>query len=172
MNWDWQFTFEVVLPRLLPVVPVTIQATVLSFLLAVVLGLFLMLLRISRFKSIAVPAGELIELIRGTPLLVQLFFLFFLLPEVGITLPPLTTGILGIGIYNAGAVRRGLPGRHPGGSRRAVGGGEGAQPRRLPDLAGHHHSPVAAADRPARSGITSSASSRKRRCSPSWRWES
>ena len=58
MNWDWQFTFEVVLPRLLPVVPVTIQATVLSFLLAVVLGLFLMLLRISRFKLIAVPAGS------------------------------------------------------------------------------------------------------------------
>ena len=82
-------------------VPVTIQATVLSFLLALVLGLFLMLLRISRFRVISAPAGELIELIRGTPLLVQLFFLFFLLPQVGITLPPLTTGILGIGIYNA-----------------------------------------------------------------------
>ena len=101
MNWDWQFTFEVVIPKLLPVVPITIQATVLSFLLALVLGLFLMLLRTSRFRLIAVPAGELIEFIRGTPLLVQLFFLFFLLPEVGITLPPLTTGILGIGIYNA-----------------------------------------------------------------------
>lgn len=101
MNWDWQFTFDVVLPKLLPVVPVTIQATVFSFLLALVLGLFLMLLRISRFKLVAAPTGELIELIRGTPLLVQLFFLFFLLPEVGITLPPLTTGILGIGIYNA-----------------------------------------------------------------------
>ena len=101
MNWDWQFTFEVVLPKLLPVVPVTIQATVFSFLLALVLGLFLMLLRISRYRLIAAPAGELIEFIRGTPLLVQLFFLFFLLPQVGITLPPLTTGILGIGIYNA-----------------------------------------------------------------------
>lgn len=101
MNWDWQFTFEVVIPKLLPVVPVTIEVTVLSFLLALVLGLFLMLLRISRFKLIAAPTGELIEFIRGTPLLVQLFFLFFLLPEVGITLPPLTTGILGIGIYNA-----------------------------------------------------------------------
>ena len=77
MNWDWQFTFDVVLPKLLPVVPITIQATVFSFLLALVLGLVLMLLRISRFRLIAVPAGELIEVIRGTPLLVQLFFLFF-----------------------------------------------------------------------------------------------
>lgn len=101
MDWDWQFTFEVVLPRLLPVVPVTIQATVLSFLLALVLGLVLMLFRISRTRIISLVAGEIIEFIRGTPLLVQLFFLFFLLPHIGILLPPLSTGILGIGIYNA-----------------------------------------------------------------------
>ena len=101
MNWDWQFTFDVVLPMLLRVAPITIQATVLSFLLALVLGLGLMLLRSSPYRLIAIPVGELIELIRGTPLLVQLFFLFFLLPGVGITLPPLTTGIIGIGIYNS-----------------------------------------------------------------------
>ena len=122
MNWDWQFTFEVVLPKLLPVVPVTIQATVFSFLLALVLGLFLMLLRISRFRVISAPAGELIELIRGTPLLVQLFFLFFLLPQVGITLPPLTTGILGIGIYNAAlcaeVYRAGIQASRPDSGRR------------------------------------------------------
>ncbi len=101
MDWDWQFTFDVVLPRLLPVVPITIQATVLSFLLALALGLGLMLLRTSSSRLVSIPAGEVIEFIRGTPLLVQLFFLFFLLPEVGIVLPPLTTGILGLGIYNS-----------------------------------------------------------------------
>lgn len=101
MDWDWQFTFEVVAPRLLAVAPVTLYATVLSFLLALVLGLALMLLRISPLRVISIPAGEIIEFIRGTPLLVQLFFLFFLLPEIGVVLPPLTTGILGLGIYNA-----------------------------------------------------------------------
>lgn len=101
MDWDWQFTLEVVVPRLLAVAPVTLYATVLSFLLALVLGLALMLLRISPLRVISIPAGEIIEFIRGTPLLVQLFFLFFLLPEIGVVLPPLTTGILGLGIYNA-----------------------------------------------------------------------
>ena len=101
MDWDWQFTFDVVLPRLLPVVPVTIQATVLAFLLALALGLVLMLLRTSKLRIVAIFASEVIEFIRGTPLLVQLFFLFFLLPQIGIVLPPLTTGILGLGIYNA-----------------------------------------------------------------------
>ncbi len=101
MDWDWQFTFDVVLPQMLAVAPVTIQATVLSFLLALVLGLVLMLLRTARWRIVSIPAGELIEFIRGTPLLVQLFFLFFLLPQVGIVLPPLTTGILGLGIYNS-----------------------------------------------------------------------
>ena len=101
MTWDWQFTFEVVLPRLLPAVPLTIWATVASFALALVLGLVLMLLRVSPTRWISMPAAEIIEFIRGTPLLVQLFFLFFLLPDIGINLPPLTTGILAIGIYNS-----------------------------------------------------------------------
>lgn len=101
MDWDWQFTHDVVLPRMLDAVHITIQATVLSFVLAVVLGLPLMLMRTSRFKLLAVPVGEFIEFIRATPLLVQIFFLFFVLPEFGLTLPPLTTGILAIGIYNA-----------------------------------------------------------------------
>lgn len=101
MNWDWQFTFEVVVPRLLDAVDITIQATVLSFLLAIVLGLPLMLMRTSRIRWIAIPTGEFIEFIRATPLLVQIFFLFFVLPEIGITLPPLMTGILAIGLYNS-----------------------------------------------------------------------
>lgn len=101
MNWRWDFTFEVVIPALLAAVPVTIEATVLSFLLAIALGLPLMLLRTSRYKWIAWPTGEFIELIRSTPLLVQIFFVFFILPNVGIVLPPLTSGIIAIGIYNA-----------------------------------------------------------------------
>ncbi len=101
MKWDWQFTSDVVLPRLTEAVGVTIQATVISFVLAAAAGLPLMLMRTSRYKIIAWPTGEFIEFIRATPLLVQIFFLFFVLPEAGITLPPLITGILAIGIYNA-----------------------------------------------------------------------
>lgn len=101
MDWRWDFTFEVVIPKMWEAAGVTVWATVMSFLIAVVLGLVLMLLRTSSRKWIAWPAGEFIEFIRGTPLLVQIFFLFFLLPDVGLTLPPLTTGIIAIGIYNS-----------------------------------------------------------------------
>ena len=101
MDWRWDFTFEVVLPRIWQAAGVTVWATVVSFLLALVGGLILMLLKTHRSAWISRPATEFIEVIRATPLLVQIFFLFFLLPEVGITLPPLTTGILALAIYNS-----------------------------------------------------------------------
>ena len=101
MDWDWQFTWDVVLPRLLEVVHITLMVTLAAFALALVLGLVLMLLRAAPNRVVAAVARETIEFIRGTPLLVQIFVLFFLLPEVGITLDPLTTGILAIGLYNA-----------------------------------------------------------------------
>ncbi len=101
MDWKWDFTFEVVLPRLWEAAGVTAYATFVSFLLALVGGLVLMLLKTSRNRAVSFLAGEVIEFIRATPLLVQIFFLFFVLPEFGITLPPLATGILAIAIYNS-----------------------------------------------------------------------
>lgn len=101
MDWRWDFTFEVVLPRMWQAAGVTIWATVASFVIAMIGGLILMLLKTNRSPWISRPATEVIEFIRATPLLVQIFFLFFLLPEIGITLPPLTTGILALGLYNS-----------------------------------------------------------------------
>lgn len=101
MDWDWAFTFDVVLPRLWDAAGVTVYATVVSFLLALVGGLVLMLLKTAKNRLVAFVAGEVIEFIRATPLLVQIFFLFFVLPDFGITLPPLTTGIIAIAIYNS-----------------------------------------------------------------------
>jgi polar amino acid transport system permease protein len=80
---------------------VTVWATVVAFVIAASLGLVLMILRTSSNKWVSRPVGEIVEFIRGTPLLVQIFFLFFLLPDIGIVLPPLTTGIIALGIYNA-----------------------------------------------------------------------
>ncbi len=101
MDWQWDFTFEVVVPRLWEAAGITVYATFASFLLALVGGLVLMLLKTSSNRVVSRIVTEFIELIRATPLLVQIFFLFFLLPEVGITLPPLTTGILAIALYNS-----------------------------------------------------------------------
>lgn len=101
MDWRWDFTFEVVLPRMWEAAGVTVYATFASFLLALVLGLVLMLLKTYGPRIISVPTTEIIEFIRATPLLVQIFFLFFVLPDIGLTLPPLTTGIIAIALYNS-----------------------------------------------------------------------
>ena len=99
-NWDSEFALEI-LPRLLEATIVTIQATLGGFGLAVVLGLVLALARRSTLKLISWPATAFIEFVRSTPLLVQLFFLFFVLPLYGIALSPLLTGIIGLGVHYA-----------------------------------------------------------------------
>jgi polar amino acid transport system permease protein len=100
MFWNWEFTLEV-LPVLAMASLVTVQATVLGFGLAAVLGLAFALLRMARSRWISLLVGGVVESIRSTPLLIQVFFVFFILPEFGITLPPLTTGVLAIGVHYA-----------------------------------------------------------------------
>jgi polar amino acid transport system permease protein len=90
-------------PALLRGTGLTIFLTVTSFAAALVLGLVLALARLSRRQwYLYIPAQGFVELVRGTPLLVQLFYLYFVLPFVGITMNPVVTGILGLGI-NYGA---------------------------------------------------------------------
>lgn len=101
MEWDWTFAIHTVLPRLLAGMVTTIEVTVLAFLVAILLGLPLMLLRVSRNRFVSAVVGEAVEFLRSTPLLVQIFFLFYLLPQAGITLPAMTTGVLAIGLYYA-----------------------------------------------------------------------
>jgi polar amino acid transport system permease protein len=100
MFWDWGFTFEI-LPLLAEASIVTLEATILGFALAAILGLVLALLRIAKSTWIALPVGLFVEAIRSTPLLIQVFFAFFILPEYGVTLSPLTTGILALGLHYA-----------------------------------------------------------------------
>lgn len=81
----------------------TILLTFGSFVFALVLGLLLALARLKPQRwYLYNPALALIEFVRGTPLLVQLFYLYFVLPYVGITLNPIVTGVLGLGL-NYGA---------------------------------------------------------------------
>ena len=101
MDWDWTFAIHTVMPRLLAGMVTTIEVTVLSFAVAVLLGMPLMLLRVGKNRVVAAIVGELIEFLRSTPLLVQIFFLFYLLPQAGLTLPPISTGVLAIGLYYA-----------------------------------------------------------------------
>lgn len=99
-DWDWEFAREH-FPELLEGMWVTIRLTLVGISMALVLGLFLAILRRSRRRVIRWPVGLVIEFIRSTPLLVQLYFLFFVLPELGIVLEPFTAGVLGLGVHYA-----------------------------------------------------------------------
>src|SRR3546814_17765062 len=48
---------------------------------------------------ISLPAAGFVEFVRSTPLLIQIFFIFFVLPEFGITLGALTAGVLALGLH-------------------------------------------------------------------------
>lgn len=101
-----------ILPILLTGVWITIQATVLGFIFALGLGLVWAALKSAPTKLIAWPAAAFTEFVRDTPLLIQLFFLYYVLPEYGIVLPAFMTGALALGLqysaYTAEVYRGGI----------------------------------------------------------------
>jgi polar amino acid transport system permease protein len=97
-TWDWSLTFRA-LPALLSGLYVTVEATIIGMAVALVLGLLWAMLRRSSLRLLSWPAGVLVEFVRSTPLLVQLYFLFFWLPETGLRISALATGILGLGLH-------------------------------------------------------------------------
>ncbi|MCP2013945.1 His/Glu/Gln/Arg/opine family amino acid ABC transporter permease subunit [Deinococcus sp. HSC-46F16] len=81
----------------------TLSLTVLASIFGLILGLIAGLGRRSRLAPVRLLAGAYIETFRGTPLLVQLFFLFFALPQItGVSLPAFNTAVLGLSLF-AGA---------------------------------------------------------------------
>lgn len=96
--FDVQFALEI-LPRLLEAMVVTIQATLIGFAAAAVIGLLMALGRRAENPLISKPVGAFVEFIRLTPLLIQLFFLFYVLPKYGIRMRALTVGIIGLGFH-------------------------------------------------------------------------
>ena len=83
---------------------VTILASALSLLFGAALGLFVGVMRVVPFKPLQMLAGAYIFVIRGTPLLIQLFFIYFGLPAVGINLSAMTAGVIGLSLNSAGYV--------------------------------------------------------------------
>lgn len=101
MNWNWDFTREII-PALLSGLQLTLYATLLASLLSMVLGLIWAIARRSPIRILRAGISWFTEFIRGTPLLIQLLFIFLVLPSLGISLDPLTAGILGLGLnYSA-----------------------------------------------------------------------
>ncbi|UVH51807.1 amino acid ABC transporter permease [Pseudomonas sp. CBSPBW29] len=78
----------------------TLAFTVSCALLGSVFGFLLSLLRLSKSRWISIPTGLYVELFRGTPLLIQLFWIFFCLPVVfGLSVPPYVSVLLALTLY-------------------------------------------------------------------------
>ncbi|MCL2009432.1 MAG: amino acid ABC transporter permease [Synergistaceae bacterium] len=102
-----ELDFSLVLPRMgmfISGAAVTILASALSLLFGAALGLFVGVMRVVPFKPLQMLAGAYIFVIRGTPLLIQLFFIYFGLPAVGINLSAMTAGVIGLSLNSAGYV--------------------------------------------------------------------
>ncbi|MYW66009.1 ectoine/hydroxyectoine ABC transporter permease subunit EhuD [Streptomyces sp. SID8379] len=87
------------MPRFWDGVLVTLQAVVLGSLISFALGLVWAIAFRAPTRFVRWPVGVITEFIRNTPLLVQLFFIFYVLPEWGIQFSALTTGIVAIGLH-------------------------------------------------------------------------
>ena len=103
-EWDtttWLIYTISILPIILIGLTVTLKAAAAGFAIAMALGLVFALLRRSRLKVISWTTAFVVEFLRDTPLLVQLFFLYYVLPNFGIVLPAFLTGALALGLQYA-----------------------------------------------------------------------
>lgn len=113
MIWDNSFALSV-LPLIARGLVTTVLITITGTAIAMGIGLVLAIMRRARAKWISLPTEGFVEFVRATPLLVQLYFLYFGLPAFGIFLSALVTGIIGIGLnysaYTAEVYRAGIEG--------------------------------------------------------------
>ena len=101
MNWDWQNAWASI-PLLLDGLLVTVELTLLGSVLAYLFGLVLALLRRARIPVLSQAVYLFIELVRSTPLLIQVFVIFYLLwPLLGVKPSPFLTGVVALGIHYA-----------------------------------------------------------------------
>ena len=116
--WQWGYFWEVLPGIVGKGLWITVQATVYGSVIAYVLGLVFALLRRSPVAVVRGVVWAVIEFVRSTPLLVQIFFLFFVFPDFGIKFEPLTTGVIALGLhystYVAEVYRAGIEAVPPG----------------------------------------------------------
>jgi polar amino acid transport system permease protein len=100
------------LPLLLKGAVVTIEITAGAFVLSSALGLLFALLKVSRNRVISTAGATIVNVIRGLPIIVQLFYIYFVLPDLGVQLSAFQAGVIGLGVaysaYQAENFRAGI----------------------------------------------------------------
>ena len=97
-EWRWDFAIEI-LPKMLLATLNTIMAAGIGYAIAAFVGLLFLLGQRTPIKIVNIINREIVEFIRSTPLLIQLFFVYFVLPQFGITLSAWVCGMITIGLH-------------------------------------------------------------------------
>ena len=109
MTVDWDLVSSSLWPIVQGALTGTIPLSLASFALGLVLALVVALMRLSRFRVLSAVARAFVSVIRGTPLLVQLFVIFYGLPSIGVVIDPWPSAIiafsLNVGGYAAEVIR-------------------------------------------------------------------
>ena len=98
MEWNWDHAYAV-LPQLLKGLVITVEATIVASLIAYILGLAIAIFKMSKSKLLRVSLYWMTEFIRRTPILVQLYVVFYVLPDFGIFLEAFTCGVIVLGVH-------------------------------------------------------------------------
>lgn len=97
-DWKWDFVWAI-LPRLLGATLNTLMAAGIGYAIALVLGLAFALSQRTGWRLVTSMVREMLEFIRSTPLVVQIFFIFYVGPQIGVTLSPWVAGMIAIGLH-------------------------------------------------------------------------
>jgi len=97
-DWKWDFTWEI-LPRLLWATGNTLIAAGTGYAIAIVLGLVFALAQRTPYRPFTAVVREIVEFIRSTPLVLQIFFVYYVGPQFGIRLSPWVAGMIAIGLH-------------------------------------------------------------------------
>lgn len=98
LQWKWEFVGDIT-PRLIEATGNTLIAAGAGYAIALVLGLFLALVQRTRYRPLTFVVREVVEFIRSTPLILQIFFIFYVGPQFGIRLSPWMSGMIAIGLH-------------------------------------------------------------------------
>lgn len=105
-------------PTLVKSAGMTVLLSLISFPLAIMAGVLIAVGRLYGPAWVRIPLVTYVEFLRGTPLMLQLYFIFFFLPELGVNIPAFTTAILGLAInysaYESEIYRAGIQAIPPG----------------------------------------------------------
>ena len=113
--WEW---WPEIFPVLLRATGMTVQVMIGALIVALILGMAVALMRISKLKLLRYPALFHTDVMRGTPALVQIFIIYFGLSDLGIEFDPVSAAIIGLGMNGAAYVgeiyRAGIEAIHRG----------------------------------------------------------